>query len=150
VVPGFIFSKIAKIRKDWLLSVDIKPVGTRYESSQILLLKTQTDVKLCSLGIKKNSNRLTVKARVDRSEQTIDLLTPYDSLPMEQYSTFRLYQIYDDMRKAYIMEVVVNGIVLASKVNTEPQVFIDVIVYTSGDNRPSADVYIKRLYALSI
>ena len=69
---------------------------------------------------------------------------------MDRYSTFKMYQIYDDVMKAYILEIVVNGIPLASTVNTAPEVFKDVKVLTNIADGELSKVYIKNFYVFRL
>jgi len=140
------------ISQQWLLSVDIKPYGLLNGKNQnILHLKTTGDTEVCKVGLKINNTELTIQFRLNGTNMIpIPLMSPYDSLPMDQYSTLKIYQMYDEVKDAFIFEVVVNGIPIASAVNTDPKEFNDVNVFTNIEGGELSKVYIKGLYVLNI
>jgi len=142
VLPNYVFTKIEEIREEWLLSVNIKPFG--------LYMKADNGVLVFKVGLIKDTTKLVVQARVNEGFITLSFTSPYDNLPMDQYSTFKAYQIYNEVLAAYIIEVVVNGIALVSMVNPQPKVFKDVNVYTNSPTGVKSKVYFKSLYTLNI
>jgi len=151
VLPNYVFTKIEEIRKEWLLSVNIKPFGLFDGKIQnIIYMKADNGDQVFKVGLIKDTTKLSVEARVNEEFITLSFTSPYDNLPMDQYSTFKAYQIYNEVLAAYIIEVVVNGIPLVSMVNPQPKVFKDVNVYTNSPSGIKSKVYFKSLYTLNI
>ena len=105
---------------------------------------------MCRIDLKKDKTELRVKVDLSETVKTIPLTAPYDNLPMNQYSNFKMYQIYDNVMKAYILEIVVNGIPLASTVNTAPKAFKDVKVFTNIAGGDLSKVYFKNFYVFNL
>jgi len=152
VKPGHIFTGLKKLKESWLISVDIKPYGLINGRNQnILLLKNNNNVKICKVGLKIDNTQLAIQFRLNGTNIIpIPLISPYNSLPMDQYSTLKIYQMYDEVKDAFIFEVVVNGIPIASTVNTDPKVYYNVNVFTNNEVGELSKVYIKGLYVLNI
>ena len=149
LVEGFIFTKIRKIYKKWLLSVDIKPFGIVNNVDQnVLEVKTVGSKSVCEVNLAAGSTTLKIKAYINDASKTITLQSPYKTLPMDQYSSLKIYHIYDDALGAYIIEVVLNGISLGYNVNTAPRNFPAADIFTN--NGPTSKAYIKNLYLLNL
>ena len=151
LAKGYIFTTIEELRKEWLFTVAIKPHGINaLWFSTIIDMKTKSGDIVCKISFKTASTKLAIFAAVNGTSEYIPSMTSYDSLPLGQYSTIKFYHIYDKVREAYVIEVVVNGILYGTTVNTAPKTFQDVEVYTSSEENPPSDADIKELYILNI
>ena len=149
LVNGFLLTKIKEISLHWLLSIDVKPFDVVNDMNQnVFRVKSGSGSIVCEVILAIGSTTLKVKAFINGGTKIINLLSDYKTLQMDQYSTLKIFHIYDDVMKAYVIEVVLNGISLGYKENTDPKRFYNTEVFTNYGT--DSKVYMKNFYLLNL